>query len=294
MRVAVTGASGFIGSELVTRLRADGHVVVRIGRSEGMDVPWDPARGVLDAGALEGLDAVVHLAGAPIARRWTAARRHAIRTSRVEGTTLLARTLAGLAHPPAVLLSGSAIGIYGSRGDERLDETSAPGRDFLADTAQAWERATGPAEAAGIRVVHLRTGIVQGSGGGALAVQLPVFRLGLGGVLGNGQQWMSPIALTDHVAAMMFCLENDGLRGPVNLVAPEPVTNAAYTRLLGTVLHRPTVARVPAFMLRLLFGTEMANLTVLASQRVEPRALQRAGFVWRAPSVEQILQYELR
>lgn len=293
MRVAITGATGFIGSAFVRHLRSSGYTVLCIGRDDRADVRWDPANGVLIASTLEGLDAVVHLAGAPIARRWTAAHRAALRASRVLGTGLLANAIARLKRPPAVLLSGSAIGIYGSRGDEHLDESCTPGHDFLARTAQEWERATAPAEAVGVRVVHLRTGIVLGRRGGALAAQLPFFRLGLGGRLGGGHQWMSPIALVDHLAAMQYCLETAVLRGAVNLVSPEAVTNTAYTRALGEVLHRPAVAHVPAFMLRILLGAEMANLTVLASQRVSPAALLRAGFVWQAPDIERMLRMAL-
>ncbi len=297
-RIAVTGATGFIGSALTVVLASSGHDVIRIGRGRvhpgAVDLSWDPLRGVLDAGALRGVDAVIHLAGAPIIKRWTASRRKTVRRSRVDGTRLLSKSLAQLDHPPRVLLSGSAVGVYGSRGDETLDERSSPGNDFLAETAVAWEDATAEAHAAGIRVVHLRTGIVLGRDGGALAAQVPLFRIGLGGVLGNGRQWMSPISLTDHLRAMFFCLENEALSGPVNLVAPEPVTNSDYTRVLGRILRRPTRARAPALMLRLALGKEMADLTVLASQRVLPTVLANAGFEWNAPTLEHILLHELK
>lgn len=297
LRIAITGATGFIGTQLAAFLSTGGHDVVRIGRGAPrpgvVDVQWSPDRGQLDPRALEGVDAVIHLAGASIAERWNAEHRAALKTSRVEGTSLLAHTLAQLDRKPRVLLSGSAIGIYGSRGDELLDERSAPGDDYLADVCKAWEGATAPAEKAGIRVVHLRTGIVQGAAGGALGTQAPLFRVGAGGTLGPGAQWVSPIALDDEIGAIHWCLMRDEVRGPVNLVAPEAVTNATFTRILADVLSRPAFASVPAFALRLLLGEEMANLTVLASQRVAPRALQAAGFVWRLPDLEGMLRFEL-
>lgn len=298
LRIAITGASGFIGSQLAAFLSTGGHEVVRIGRGAVrpgvVDVSWDPARGQLDAAALEGIDAVIHLAGASIAERWSAAHRHAIRDSRVEGTSLLAHTIARLARKPRVLLSGSAIGVYGTaRGDELLDEQSPFGTDFLADVGQAWEAATEPAERAGIRVVHLRTGIVQGAAGGALAKQAPLFRLGLGGPLGDGTQWVSPIALDDHIGATYFCLMHDDIAGAVNLVAPQAVTNAEFTRVLARVLSRPALVPAPAFALRLALGREMADATVLASQRVVPGVLQQKGFRWRFPTLEAMLRFEL-
>lgn len=297
LRIAITGASGFIGSQLAAFLTTGGHEVIRIGRGAvrpGItDVSWDPATGRLDAQALDGVDAVIHLAGASIAERWTPRHRRAIRDSRVEGTALLAHTMANMARPPRVLLSGSAIGIYGNRGDEVLDEQSSHGADFLADVGRAWEAATAPAENAGIRVVHLRTGIVQGAAGGALAKQAPLFRAGLGGTLGAGTQWISPIALDDEIGAIHFCLMREDIRGPVNLVSPEPVTNATFTRVLGDVLSRPTLAAAPAAALRLILGREMADATVLTSQRVHPGVLQRAGFQWRFPALAAMLRFEL-
>lgn len=297
LRIAITGASGFIGTQLSAFLSTGGHEVLRIGRGEVrpgvVDIAWDPERGQLDPRALEGVDAVVHLAGASIAERWTKAHREAIRSSRVEGTSLLSHTLAQLDRKPSVLLSGSAIGIYGSRSDELLDESSRPGNDFLAETCVLWEGATAPAQKAGIRVVHLRTGIVQGAAGGALAKQAPLFRYGVGGQLGDGTQWVSSIALSDHIGAVHFSMMHDDVRGPVNLVSPEAVTNAGYTRILGDVLSRPTVATAPAFALHLLLGQEMADLTVLASQRVVPAVLQKAGFRWDFPTLESMLRFEL-
>jgi hypothetical protein len=297
LRIAITGASGFIGTPLAAFLSTGGHDVVRIGRgpvSPGkVDISWNPERGTLDAKALEGVDAVIHLAGAPIAERWTTSHRKAIRESRVEGTSLLAHTLASLSRKPRVFLSGSAIGYYGIRGDEILDESSRAGTDYLAETAKLWEASTAPAERAGIRVVHLRTGIVQGAAGGVLAKQAPLFKVGMGGKLGDGEQWTSPIALDDEIGAIHFCMMRDDIRGPVNIVSPFPITNAGYTRVLGDVLDRPTFTPAPAFALRLLLGEEMANLTALASQRVMPTVLQKAGFRFRLPELEATLRFEL-
>ncbi len=297
MRVAITGASGFIGTQLAALLTTGGHDVIRIGRGPvragHTDVTWDPERGRLDPASLEGVDAVVHLAGAPIAERWSASHRAAIRSSRVEGTSLLSHTIARMQRKPRVLVSGSAIGYYGDAGAVTLDETSPPGRDYLADVAQAWESTTAPAVRAGIRVVLARTGIVQGAAGGALAKQAPLFRLGVGGELGDGQQWVSPIALDDEIGALYFCLMRDDVRGPVNLVAPEAVTNAEYTRVLAEVLSRPAVVRAPAFALRAVLGEEMANLTVLASQRVRPTRLLDAGYTFHLPTLAAMLRFEL-
>ena len=297
MRVAITGASGFIGSRLTAFLIAGGHEVLRIGRgaagSGKADITWSPERGRLDARSLEGVDAVINLAGASIAERWSGTHRAEIRSSRVEGTLLLSHTLAQLKRRPRVLVSGSAVGIYGSRGDEPLDESSSLGNDYLAETAKAWEASTEPASRAGIRVVHIRTGVVQGKEGGALGKLLPLFKAGLGGELGDGKQWMSPIALDDHVGAVHFCLMRDHMHGAVNLVAPSALTNAEYTDILARVLHRPSLVSAPAFALRLLLGEEMANQTVLASQRVAPKRLLEAGFTFRHPTVEEMLRFEL-
>ncbi len=297
LRIAITGASGFIGTQLAAFLSTGGHDVIRISRSApkpgSKDVQWNPDRAQLDPRALEGVDAVIHLAGASIADRWTPEHRAALKTSRVEGTSLLAHTLSQLSRKPKVLLSGSAIGIYGSRGDEQLDERSTLGNDYLAEVGRAWEGATAPAEKAGIRVVHLRTGIVQGAAGGALGTQAPLFRYGAGGTLGAGTQWISPIALDDEIGAIHFCLMREDVRGPVNLVSPSPATNAEFTKTLGAVMGRPTLAHAPAFALRLLLGSDMADSTVLASQRVMPRALLDAGFSWRLPELEQMLRFEL-
>ncbi len=297
MKIAITGASGFIGTQLAAFLSTGGHDILRIGRGAvqpgKVDITWNPDRGTLDPRALEGVDAVIHLAGASIAERWTDEHRKMLMTSRVEGTSLLSHTLAKLDRRPAVLLSGSAIGVYGSRGDELLSETSALGSGYLAEVGRAWEAATEPAEKAGIRVVHLRTGIVQGSAGGALGTQAPLFRYGAGGKLGDGRQWVSPIALDDEIGAIHFCLMRTELRGAVNLVAPTAVTNAEYTHVLADVMHRPSLATAPAFALRTILGREMADETVLASQRVTPGVLQQAGFVFRHPSLAEMLRFEL-
>ncbi len=297
LRIAITGASGFIGTQLAAFFTTGGHDVLRVGRGAvqpgRVDIQWNPSRATIDAQALEGVDGVIHLAGAPIAERWTTEHRAAIRNSRIEGTSLLAHTLAKLTRKPRVLLSGSAIGIYGSRGDELLTEQSTLGTDFLAEVAKEWEAATEPAQRAGIRVVHLRTGIVQGAAGGALAAQAPLFHAGLGGQLSSGAQWVSPIALDDEIGAIHHCLMHDEVHGAVNLVAPAALTNASYTRVLADVLHRPSFATVPAFVLRLALGDEMADATVLASQRVAPGVLTRSGYRFRLANVEQMLRFEL-
>lgn len=292
-RVAITGASGFLGAALVPFLRTGGHAVRTIGRGAGSDARWDPAAGRLDEGALEGLDAVVHLAGSSVATRWTAATRREIRESRVQGTRLVAETIARARRKPSVLLCGSAIGIYGAqRGDERLDETSAPGDDFLAEVGRAWEEAARPALEAGVRVVFLRTGIVLNPSGGALAKMLPPMLLGAGGKLGDGRQWMSWIAREDWVGAVHHLMMTPEAQGPMNLVAPEPATNATFTETLGRIVHRPTLATVPAFALKALFGA-MAEGTVLASQRVLPAALVASGFRFAFPTLASALRMEI-
>jgi len=294
-RVAVTGASGLIGAALGAALRADGCEVRRLVRgTPGADdeVAWDPAAGRLDPAGLEGLDAVVHLAGEGIADgRWTAARRERILRSRVDGTALLARTLAALRRPPRALLSGSAVGYYGDRGDEVLDETAPSGAGFLAEVCRAWEGAAEPARAAGIRVVHLRTGVVLSGRGGALPRMAAPFRRFLGGPIGSGRQWVSWIALDDEVGAIRHLLEAEQVAGPVNLTAPRPVPNAELARALGRALGRPAVFRTPAAALRLLFG-EMAAV-LLDSTRAVPRALERSGYVFRHPELEPFLASEL-
>jgi uncharacterized protein (TIGR01777 family) len=294
--IAITGASGMIGRALVDRLRENGKRVRRLMRSPDRaspdDIIWDPTRGTLDPRALEGAEVVVNLAGEPIAQRWTGARREAIRESRVRGTELLSRAIAALDRKPSVLLSGSAVGYYGDRGDESVDEESASGTDFLAGVARDWESATAAARDAGVRVVLLRTGIVLAPHGGALERLLPPFRLGVGGPIGSGRQWMSWIALDDHLRAMEHAIATVGLHGPVNLVAPNPVTNAEFAATLGRVLDRPALVPVPSFALELLYG-EMARTTILAGQRVLPRKLLRSGFHFAHPALEEALRFEL-
>ena len=291
--IAVSGATGLIGSAFIERVRAHGHAVRRLvhsprGAREG-DVVWDAERNELPPGALDGVDAVVNLAGSPIGQRWTDARKREARDSRVLGTERLVRAMLALPQKPRVLLNGSAVGYYGDRGDEVLTEASAPGNDFLAGLCVEWERATGPASSAGIRVVLLRTGLVLSTDGGALAKMLPPFRLGMGGPLGSGAQWMSWIALEDHVRAMEHCLFSDQVRGPVDLVSPNPVRNSHFATTLGRVLSRPALIPVPSLALELLYG-EMARETILASQRALPEALGAAGFEFRHPTLEGALR----
>jgi hypothetical protein len=297
MRILVSGSTGLVGSALVPALGGAGHDVVRLVRSEaaggGSAVRWDPAAGRLDAAALEGLDAVVHLAGESVAAgRWTAAKKERIRASRVDGTRLLCRALAGLSRPPRVLACASAIGFYGSRGDEVLKEESAPGSDFLAGVCKEWEAAAEPASRKGIRVASLRFGMILSPAGGALAKMLLPFRLGAGGILGDGRQYVSWIAIDDVLGAIQHVLSSQPLRGPVNVVAPRPVTNREFTRTLGRVLGRPTIVPMPAFAARVVFG-EMADALLLSSARVEPARLLSSGHRFRFPDLEGALRHLL-
>lgn len=294
-RIAVTGSRGLLGGALVPLLTTGGHRVTRLvrGRAGPDDVAWDPAAGTIDAAGLEGHDAVVHLAGENVgAGRWTPARRAAIRESRVRGTSLLAATLARLARPPRVLVCASAVGIYGDRGDTLLDETSPAGTGFLAEVGEAWEAAADAARAAGIRVVHLRYGVLLSPAGGALAKLLPPFRLGLGGPIGAGRQWMPWLSVDDAAGLVHFALHTATLHGAVNAAAPELVTNAAFTRALGHALHRPALVPIPEFVLRAVFG-EMAEATLFASQRVQPAVLAQAGYAWRHPTLAGALAHVL-
>jgi uncharacterized protein (TIGR01777 family) len=292
MRVAVTGSHGLIGSALLARLRAAGHVPVPMVRGPAGpgEISWDPRAGRLAPESLVGVDAVVNLAGAGIGdKRWSDEYRRVVLESRTRGTALLADTIAGLDRGPGAMLSGSAVGFYGDRGDEELDESSPAGSGFLADVAQAWEAATAPASAAGVRVVLLRTGIVLAPKGGALTKMLPLFKLGLGGRFGAGTQWMSWIALEDEVGAIVHLLTSE-LAGPVNLTAPHPVRNADLADAIGEVLHRPTVLPVPAFGPKLVLGAERAEQLLLAGQRVHPRALQGDGYAWSYPDLVPALR----
>ncbi len=294
MRVAITGSSGFIGTAVRARLGDLGHDVLRLVRREPAaadEARWDPGGGVLEPSVLEGCHGVVNLAGAGLGGRWSEEYKRVLRRSRVPGTELMARTLAGMAEPPGVLVSGSAIGYYGAdRDGEDLTEDSSPGEDFLARLVVDWEAATGAAAEAGIRVVLIRTGLVLGAGDGLLARMVPPARLGLGGRLGSGRQWMSWVSIDDEVSAIVAALTEDRWSGPVNVTAPDPVTNAAFTKELGRVLHRPTLLAVPTVVLRTLFGAEMADCTILASQRVRPAALAAGGFVHADPALGPTLE----
>jgi uncharacterized protein len=297
MIIAITGSTGMVGNTLVPALEGSGHLVRRLVRGKVQDadreIHWDPAAGKIDAQELNGVDAVVHLAGENIAgRRWNADFKRKLLDSRVGGTRLLSEALAGVEMKPNVLVSASATGFYGSRGDEVVDESSASGSGFLADVCRQWEGATKSAEQAGIRVVHLRIGPVLSQQGGALAKMLPPFRMGVGGVVGSGKQYFSWISLDDVVAAIQFALENEPLSGPVNTVTPDAVTNYEFTKTLGGVLGRPTIFPMPAFAARLAFG-EMADEMLLASIRVEPRALTTAGFQFQYPQLEPALRHLL-
>ncbi|HVG44726.1 MAG TPA: TIGR01777 family oxidoreductase [Longimicrobium sp.] len=295
MRVAVAGASGLLGSALVRRLAADGHTVLRMVRRapRGADeVRWDPLAGTVDASALEGVDAVVNLAGESVAERWTPARKARIRESRAGATRLLATTLAGLKRKPRVLVNASAVGFYGDRGEERLDEASTPGSGFLAEVVREWEAAAEPASAAGIRVVLPRFGVVLSARGGALAKLLTPFRLGAGGTMGSGSQWMPWISIDDAVALMELAIHDERFSGPVNAVAGA-VTNQQFARTLGHVLGRPTIVPVPAFALKLAFG-DMAAETILVSQRAEPRALTQLGYSFIHLELEDAIRAALK
>jgi len=295
MDVAITGSSGLIGTALRRSLAADGHRVVRVVRkgksTEGPTVTWDPQAGVIDGTALEGVDAVVHLAGAGIASgRWTDEHRRRVKESRTRGTAVLSEALACLDAKPRVLLSGSAVGYYGDRGDEELTEASEPGSGFLPEVCLAWEAATGMAEQSGIRVAHLRSGVVQSDEGGALAKQLLPYKLGLGGPAGKGDQWLSWISIDDEVGAIRFLLDHD-VAGPVNLTAPAPVTNGEFAKTLGRVLHRPAVVPLPRFLTKLPAGVgDLVDSLLFTGARVRPTVLEEAGYRFRHPGLEIALR----
>ena len=291
-RVAVSGAGGFLGSALVASLKADGITVDRIVRSRPDrpgDIFWDPQKGVIDAEALDGADAVVHLAGESIAGIWSAKKKRKILESRSMGTRLLANTLAQLRTPARTLVSASAVGYYGDAGEKELYEHSPPGRDFLARVCLAWEDATAGAVRAGIRVVNPRFGIVLDPDGGAFPLMAAPFRFGLGTRIGDGRQWMSWISLADAVKVLRYCLDADNLEGPVNAVAPTPIRNADFTDTLGKALSRPTFLIAPAFLLRRM-TRGMADALLLASQRARPAVLAKRGFTFIDPSFEDFLQ----
>ncbi len=295
MKIAITGASGLIGSALSADLSRDGHQVVRLVRGPSRSVgeaSWDPVGGHVDLAGLAGADAVVHLAGAGVGdRRWSDAYKREILDSRVRGTTAIAHAVAALDPAPAVLVSASAVGFYGDTGDQAVDETAPRGAGFLAEVVEAWEAAAEPARAAGIRVVHPRTGLVVARGGGAWKRMLPIFQLGVGGRLGGGRQYWSFISLTDEIRALRHLIDHPDLAGPVNLTAPTPVTNAEATRALAQALHRPAALPVPAAALKAVLGE--FSVEVLGSQRVLPTRLLASGFAFRHPSIEAALAAEL-
>ena len=293
-KIAVTGASGLVGSELVSMLRRDGFEVLRLVRRPANaddEVRWDPDAGTIDAEGLRGITGAVHLAGDNVASgRWTKAKKAKIRDSRVRGTALLAGALAELSPKPRTLVSASAVGYYGACGEEALDESAAQGTGFLASVCGEWEAATARAQDVGIRVVHARIGIVLASRGGALAKMKMPFLLGMGGRIGDGRQYMSWITLEDLVSALVFALQTEGLEGPVNFVSPTPVTNADFTSTLGRVLKRPTAFSVPKFALRLGVGSDMANEMLLGGSRVIPASLHAHGFAWEHTTLEPALR----
>lgn len=291
-RVALVGARGTIGSALRSALESEGHSVLSIGRSGGVDVRWDPAAGPLDPGSLRGVDAVVNVAGERIDQRWTEEAKRRIVESRVTLTAGIARAIATLDARPRALISMSAIGIYGDRGDDELDETSALGTGFLAGVVRAWEDAAAPAREAGVRVVHPRTGPLLYPEGGMLGRLLPVFRLGAGGRIGDGTQWISWISRSDTVRAFLWLLGHPTLEGPVNLVAPEPVRNEEFARGLARAVRRPAIATVPAFAVKVMYG-QMAEETILSGQRVRPRRLLDSGFTFAYPTLDRALAHEL-
>ncbi|MGW1769062.1 TIGR01777 family oxidoreductase [Streptomyces sp. NPDC002073] len=295
MRIAVTGSSGLIGTALARSLRTDGHEVVRLVRRPPAgpgEAAWDPRRGTVDPAGLKGCRAVVHLAGAGIGdHRWTEAYKKEIRDSRVSGTTTLARALAALAEPPEVLVSASGVGYYGDTGDRPVDEDAPAGSGFLPGVCVDWEAATAPAAAAGVRTVLARNGLVVSAHGGAWGRMFPLFRAGLGGRLGDGRQYWSFISLYDQIAAIRHLIDTPSLSGPVNMTAPEPLTNREITAAMGRVLHRPTVFAVPEFALRLVLG-ELAQ-DVLGSQRALPRRLQESGFRFAFPKIDDAIRAAL-
>jgi uncharacterized protein (TIGR01777 family) len=298
MNVLVSGSTGLVGTALIPALMAGGHEVIRLVRAKSRTpskeiIGWNPEASYIDSAGLEGLDAIIHLAGEPIASgRWNSAKKARIRDSRVQGTRLLCEALGHASRRPAVLLCASAIGFYGDRGDEVLTEASAAGTGFLADVCREWEAATDLARQNGIRVVNLRFGVILSTAGGALAKMLTPFKMGVGGLIGTGRQYMSCISIDDCIGAIQHALASENLTGPTNIVQPGPVTNREFTKTLGNVLGRPTIFPMPAFAARLAFG-EMADQLLLASARVEPQKLAATGYQFRHPDLETALRHVL-
>lgn len=299
MRILITGSTGFVGSSLVFHLKDKWHQVWRLVRPksplrENARIEWDPVQGLLNKATVEGFDAVINLAGENIASgRWTQVKKARIRESRILTTRFFCETLAQLAQPPKVLINASAVGYYGNRDDEILTEESSPGSDFLAQVCQEWETATLPAKRKGIRVINLRFGMILGASGGTLAKMFPAFKLGLGGRLGSGTQFMSWVALDEVLSVIDHILGNENLQGPVNVVSPNPMTNIQFTKTLGRVLNRPTILSVPAFALKVLFG-EMAEALLLSSARAAPKKLLEAGYQFQYPLLEDALRHILK
>jgi uncharacterized protein len=292
MKIVISGASGLIGTQLVAKLSQGGHEVIRLVRRspKSGEIQWNPKSGTLDAAALEGADAVIHLSGAGIGdKRWTTGYRKEILDSRTDTTALLAKTIASLSRKPSVFLSGSAIGIYGARNDEQLTEVSTHGTGFLAEVCEQWEAAAKPAVDAGVRTVYLRTGIVLSPKGGALKKLLPLFKLGVGGKFGNGKQWQSWISIDDEIGAIEYLLTAN-VSGAVNLTAPNPVTNAEFTKVLASILKRPAIVPVPTFAPKILLGGELADALLFTGQRVIPAALNASGYTFKHTSLESALR----
>lgn len=295
-RIAIAGASGFIGSALAKHLEGLGHAVIRIGRREDPrhgNIRWDPDNGVGDAAGLAGVRVVINVCGEDIGQRWTPERKKRIVESRVRPTDLLARMCAQVDPHPRVLVNMSAIGYYGDRGEEEVDETSPPGSGFLAELVRQWEAAADPAREAGVRVVHPRMAVVLHPDGGILKRLVPIFKLGAGGVIGSGRQWMPWISRTDAIHALAWAALHESLGGPLIVSSPTPSRNAEFTKALARALHRPAIAPVPEFAVRLMFG-EMGEETVLSGQKAIPRQLLDSGFEFDHPTIEQALAYELK
>lgn len=296
MKVVITGSHGLIGSNLSDFLSQQGHDITRLVRTRptgAHEAYWNPEKGEIDANALEGVDAIIHLAGENIAEgRWNQSKKARIKNSRIQGTHLLSETVIGLKKPPSVFICASAIGFYGDRGKSPVDEASMAGSGFLTELCQAWERACLPIQNSGVRLVNMRFGVVLSPQGGALAKMLPPFKMGVAGRVGNGKQYMSWVALDDVLGAMEFALENQKIHGPVNVVAPRAVTNHEFSKTLGHVLHRPAIMPMPAMVARLAFG-EMADELLLASTKVRPSRLLAAGYDFQYPELEGALDHLL-